>query len=184
MGFDYPNPEWFKRPGANSAEGRKSPPAADVEGAPTMDYTLLRAQVSALLDGETDFIANAANFSAFIYHELPELNWAGFYFPDASGELVLGPFNGRPACTRLPTGRGVCGAAFSSGTTVVVDDVHAYADHIVCDSASESEIVVPLRNVSGIFGVFDIDSPRKSRFSEADRAGIESLVEAFVRACS
>jgi L-methionine (R)-S-oxide reductase len=146
-----------------------------------VDYDLLVAQVEALLADERDFIANAANFAAFIYHELPELNWAGFYFPASTGELVLGPFNGRPACTRLPKGRGVCGAAFTSGETVVVDDVHAFADHIVCDSASASEIVVPLRRGSEISGVFDIDSPRVARFSAADRAGIERLVQAFLK---
>jgi GAF domain-containing protein len=148
-----------------------------------MDYVLLRTQVGALLDGETDFIANAANFSAFVFHELPDLNWAGFYFPAPTGELVLGPFNGRPACTRLPSGRGVCGAAFVRGETVVVDDVHAFEDHIACDTASVSEIVVPLRAASGIFGVFDIDSPRAARFTPSDRDGIESLVDAFVSSC-
>ncbi len=148
-----------------------------------MDYALLRTQVEALLGGETDFIANAGNFSAFVYHELPDLNWAGFYFPASSGDLLLGPFNGRPACTRLPSGRGVCGAAFVRGETMVVDDVHAYADHIACDSASVSEIVVPLRDERGIFGVFDIDSPQPARFTPADRAGIEALVDAFVRTC-
>ncbi len=148
-----------------------------------MDYGLLCEQARALLDGETDFVANAANFSAFVFHELPDLNWAGFYFPSSTGELVLGPFNGRPACTRLPAGNGVCGAAFTRGETVVVDDVHAFADHIVCDTASASEIVVPLRDERGIFGVFDVDSPRPARFTLADRAGIESLVEAFVSSC-
>jgi L-methionine (R)-S-oxide reductase len=147
-----------------------------------VDYDLLVAQVTSLLADESDFIANAANFAAFIYNELPDLNWAGFYFPTPSGELVLGPFNGRPACTRLPKGRGVCGAAFTSGETVVVDDVHAFADHIVCDSASASEIVVPLRTGDRITGVFDIDSPKLARFSDADRIGIERLVEVFVNA--
>jgi L-methionine (R)-S-oxide reductase len=145
-----------------------------------VDYDILVAQVTSLLADETDFIANAANFAAFIYNEVPDLNWAGFYFPAPSGELVLGPFNGQPACTRLPKGRGVCGAAFTSGETVVVDDVHAFAGHIVCDSASASEIVVPLRSGGEIFGVFDIDSPQLARFSSADRAGIERLVDVFV----
>ncbi len=147
-----------------------------------MNYDLLVAQVTALLADETDFIANAANFAAFIYTEVPELNWAGFYFPAPSGDLVLGPFNGRPACTRLPKGRGVCGAAFTSGETVVVDDVHAFADHIVCDSASLSEIVVPLRSGNEITGVFDIDSPRVARFTAEDHAGIERLVQVFLNA--
>lgn len=146
-----------------------------------VDYDLLVEQATSLLADETDFIANAANFAAFIYSEVPGLNWAGFYFPAPSGELVLGPFNGRPACTRLPKGRGVCGAAFTSGETIVVDDVHDFADHIVCDSASVSEIVVPLRIGDAITGVFDIDSPRIARFSDEDRAGIERLVEVFVR---
>ncbi len=146
-----------------------------------MDYDLLVAQAACLLADETDLIANAANFAAFIYHEIPELNWAGFYFTASSGELVLGPFSGRPACTRLPKGRCVCGAAVTSGETVVVDDVRAFADHIVCDSASASEIVVPLRAGEAIAGVFDIDSPRIARFSAADRAGIEQLVQTFLK---
>lgn len=140
----------------------------------------MASQAAALLEDESDFVANAANFAAFVYHEIPDLNWAGFYFPGTVGELVLGPFNGRPACTRLAPGRGVCGAAFTSGKTVVVDDVHAFADHIACDSASASEIVVPLRVGDEIFGVFDIDSPSVARFSAEDRAGIEKLVEVFV----
>jgi L-methionine (R)-S-oxide reductase len=147
-----------------------------------VDYDLLVTQVTALLADERDFIANAANFAAFIYNEVPELNWAGFYFAAPSGDLVLGPFNGRPACTRLAKGRGVCGAAFTSGQTVVVDDVHAFADHIVCDSASASEIVVPLRSGDEITGVFDVDSPRVARFTAEDRAGIERLVQVFLNA--
>jgi L-methionine (R)-S-oxide reductase len=146
-----------------------------------MDYDLLDAQARALLSEEDDELANIANFAAFVYNEVPDLNWAGFYFSNEAGELVLGPFNGRPACTRLPAGRGVCGAAFTAGETTVVDDVNAYADHIVCDSASASEIVVPLRDAAGnVYGVFDIDSPRLARFSAADAAGIERLVSALV----
>lgn len=143
------------------------------------DYPLLTAQLQALLSGEPDFLASAANFAAFVYHEIPHLNWAGFYFADDAGDLVLGPFNGKPACTRLPVGRGVCGAAFTGGSTLVVDDVNAYADHIVCDSASASEIVVPVGDEGGWYGVFDIDSPDKARFSVEDREGIEALVAAF-----
>jgi L-methionine (R)-S-oxide reductase len=146
-----------------------------------MDYALLEAQADALLSEERDGLANMANFASFVFHELPELNWAGFYFEDQAGELVLGPFNGRPACTRLPAGRGVCGAAFTSGRTTVVDDVAAFADHIVCDSASASEIVVPVRDEHGIYGVFDIDSPRTARFGENDRRGIERLVSVLER---
>jgi L-methionine (R)-S-oxide reductase len=147
-----------------------------------VDYDLLVEQVTSLLADETNFIANAANFAAFVYHEVPDLNWAGFYFPASSGELVLGPFNGRPACTRLPKGRGVCGAAFTAGETLVVDDVHAFPDHIVCDNASKSEIVVPLRVGDFVTGVFDVDSPRVARFSAQDRAGIERLVQVFLNA--
>jgi L-methionine (R)-S-oxide reductase len=146
-----------------------------------MDYDLLFTQVSALLADEDDFIANAANFASFVYHEIPDVNWAGFYFPTQSGDLVLGPFNGRPACTRLPKGRGVCGAAFAARETVVVDDVHEFPGHIECDSASVSEIVVPLVNRGESFGVFDVDSPVLARFGAADRAGIARLVDAFVK---
>ena len=145
-----------------------------------VDYDLLAAQAASLLEAERDLIANAANFAAFVYWELPDLNWAGFYFPTDGGDLLLGPFNGRPACTRLAKGRGVCGAAFASGETIVVDDVHAFPDHIACDAASASEIVVPLRGRDGVFGVFDIDSPKVARFTDADRAGIERLVAVFV----
>ena len=142
-------------------------------------YDLLERQVRELLADERDFIANAANFASFVYHELPEVNWAGFYFATPSGELVLGPFCGRPACTRLAHGRGVCGSAATQRATVVVDDVAAFADHIVCDAASRSEIVVPLIFEERIIGVFDCDSPVKARFADEDREGIERLVRAF-----
>jgi len=144
-----------------------------------MDYDLLLVQVRGLLEDESDFIANAANFASFVANELPDLNWAGFYFAQPNGDLLLGPFWGKPACTRLAAGRGVCGIAFTSSRTVVVDDVHEFADHIACDTASQSEIVVPVRDDGGVYGVFDIDSPMKARFSDEDRAGIERLVEAF-----
>lgn len=142
-------------------------------------YDDLETQVRALLDAETDFIANAGNFAAFVRHELPEVNWAGFYFTTPSGELVLGPFSGRPACTRIPLGRGVCGVAADRGETLVVPDVAAFADHIVCDSASRSEIVVPLIRDGKVWGVFDVDSPVLDRFTAEDRAGIERLVATF-----
>jgi L-methionine (R)-S-oxide reductase len=145
----------------------------------TTDYDLLEQQARALLGEERDFIANAANFAAFVYHELPAVNWAGFYLLTPSKELVLGPFCGRPACARLPAGRGVCGAAASKRATVVVDDVQAFADHIVCDTASRSEIVVPIFVEGRLVGVFDCDSPTQARFAESDRAGIERLVRAF-----
>ena len=144
-----------------------------------VDYGLLEAQVRSLLADERDFIANAANFAAFVYTELPRVNWAGFYFPGADG-LVLGPFGGKPACTRLPGGHGVCGRSFSNRESVIVDDVSAFADHIVCDSASKSELVVPLLHGGAVYGVFDIDSPELNRFLEGDARGVESLVRAFV----
>jgi L-methionine (R)-S-oxide reductase len=142
-------------------------------------YDLLEHQVRELLAGEVDFIANAANFAALIYYELPDVNWAGFYLLDRGGELVLGPFAGRPACARLPPGRGVCGRAATSGETIVVDDVNVFADHIACDAASRSEIVVPLTWNGEVTGVFDVDSPRLARFTAGDRSGIERLVRTF-----
>jgi L-methionine (R)-S-oxide reductase len=142
-------------------------------------YERLEAQVRALLDGESDFVANAGNFAALIHDELPDVNWAGFYLATPSGELVLGPFSGRAACTRIPQGRGVCGAAGAKQETLVVDDVDAFADHIVCDSASRSEIVVPILRGGELLGVFDVDSPIKARFTETDRAGLERLVRVY-----
>lgn len=145
-----------------------------------MDYALLERQVASLLADETDFIANAANFAAFVYSELPDINWAGFYFLAPNGDLVLGPFGGKPACTRLPKGRGVCGAAVERMQTIVIDDVNTFRDHIACDNASASEIVVPMILDGNVTGVFDIDAPRTLRFGDDDRAGIESLVRRFV----
>jgi len=142
-------------------------------------YDQLERQVRELLAGETDFVANAGNFAALVYHELPDVNWAGFYLATSSGDLVLGPFAGRPACTRLPVGRGVCGAAAARRSALVVDDVAAFADHIVCDTASRSEIVVPLFTGDRLWGVFDCDSPKLARFTDEDRAGIQRLVRAF-----
>ena len=153
---------------------------ADVPPEVAVDYDLLERQIASLLEDERDFIANAANFAAFVYDAIPLVNWAGFYFPEPGG-LVLGPFGGKPACTRLPKGRGVCGKAFDSGESVVVDDVNAFSDHIVCDSASRSEIVVPLMHEDAVYGVFDIDSPVLSRFGEADKSGIERLVRQFIK---
>lgn len=149
----------------------------------TVDYELLERQVRGLLEDERDFIANAANFSAFVYAELPAINWAGFYLPAPDG-LVLGPFAGKPACSRLPKGQGICNRAFDEKRTVVVDDVSQAADHIYCDSASKSELVVPLLRDGKVLGVFDLDSPELARFSAADQAGIEGLVAAFLDATS
>ncbi|MFZ3152453.1 GAF domain-containing protein [Pseudomonas sp.] len=142
-------------------------------------YSLLVAQLQALLAGERDFIANAAQFSAFLFQELSDLNWAGFYLARGE-ELVLGPFQGKVACVRIAFGRGVCGAAAATGQTQRVEDVHAFAGHIACDSASNSELVVPLFKDGRLLGVLDLDSPSLARFSSADQAGIERLVEVFV----
>ncbi|MFP6801254.1 MAG: GAF domain-containing protein [Pseudomonas sp.] len=142
-------------------------------------YPLLVAQLQALLAGERNFIANAAQFSAFLFQELRDLNWAGFYLTRGE-ELVLGPFQGKVACVRIPFGRGVCGAVAATGQTQRVDDVHAFAGHIACDSASNSELVVPLFKDGRLFGVLDLDSPSLARFSAADQAGIEALVKVFV----
>ncbi|MDP2746844.1 GAF domain-containing protein [Pseudomonas sp.] len=142
-------------------------------------YPLLVAQLQALLAGERDFIANAAQFSAFLFQELSDLNWAGFYLARGE-ELVLGPFQGKVACVRIPFGRGVCGAAAATGQTQRVEDVHAFAGHIACDSASNSELVVPLFKDGRMLGVLDLDSPSLARFSAVDQAGIERLVEVFV----
>jgi L-methionine (R)-S-oxide reductase len=125
---------------------------------PMPQYDLLETQVREMLATETDFVANAANFAAFVYHALPEINWAGFYLATPSGELLLGPFCGRPACARLAAGRGVCGASAARRQTLVVDDVAGFADHIVCDSASRSEIVVPFLVNDSLYGVFDCDT--------------------------
>lgn len=142
-------------------------------------YPLLVAQLQALLAGERDFIANAAQFSAFLFQELSDLNWAGFYLARGE-ELVLGPFQGKVACVRIPFGRGVCGAAAASGKTQRVEDVHAFAGHIACDSASNSELVVPLFKEGRLLGVLDLDSPSLARFSAADQAGIEQLAQVFI----
>jgi L-methionine (R)-S-oxide reductase len=144
-----------------------------------VDYDLLERQVVSLLEDERDFIANAANFAAFLYLEMPSVNWAGFYFPDEDG-LVLGPFGGKPACTRLPRGKGVCNRAFDEAAPVIVDDVNAFPGHIACDSASRSELVVPLLHGGAVYGVFDIDSPEPGRFSQRDAKGVQRLVAAFV----
>jgi L-methionine (R)-S-oxide reductase len=137
-------------------------------------YAQLARELSGLIAGETDFIANLANASALIYHSLPDLNWAGFYLLK-SGELVVGPFQGKPACVRIAMGKGVCGTAALKRTTVIVRDVHEFPGHIACDSASNSEIVVPLLRGEELVGVLDLDSPKLSRFDEPDRVGLEQL---------
>ena len=143
-------------------------------------YRDLAKQLAALLAGETDPIANAANMAALIYHGLPDLNWAGFYFRRGQ-ELVLGPFQGKPACVRIPLGKGVCGTAAARAATVLVPDVHDFPGHIACDPASRSELVVPLLPAFGeVLGVLDLDSPLLARFDEVDREGCEQLVALFV----
>ena len=149
-------------------------------GAGLNGYTLLQAQLESLLADERDFIANAAQFSAFLYHQLDDLNWAGFYL-NRNEELVLGPFQGQIACVRIPFGRGVCGAAAASRQTQRVEDVHAFAGHIACDSASNSELVVPLIKDGRLIGVLDLDSPSIGRFSEQDQLGLEALAAIFLR---
>jgi GAF domain-containing protein len=138
-------------------------------------YRDLARQLAALLAGEPDPIANAANTAALIYHGLPNLNWAGFYFRNG-GELVLGPFQGKPACVRIPIGTGVCGTAAARGTTILVPDVHDFPGHIACDPDSRSELVVPLVENGSVLGVLDLDSPLPARFDELDREGCEQLV--------
>jgi len=138
-------------------------------------YDDLAAQLAALIDREPDLVANTANMAALIYQGLPELNWAGFYFA-RHGELVLGPFQGKPACVRIAWGNGVCGTAASRGTAIVVPDVDEFPGHIACDAASRSELVVPLVAGGRVVGVLDLDSPRRGRFDDADRIGCERLV--------
>jgi L-methionine (R)-S-oxide reductase len=139
-------------------------------------YDQLAVQLSSLLAGERDLIANAANFSSLIFHSLPDLNWAGFYFLKDE-ELVLGPFQGKPACVRIRVGQGVCGAAAAKCATTIVANVHEFPGHITCDSASNSEIVVPLTKNKQFLGVLDLDSPSPARFDEEDAAGLEALVK-------
>ncbi len=142
-------------------------------------YRDLAAQLAALLAGESDRIANAANMAALLYHGLPDLNWVGFYFRRGE-ELVLGPFQGKPACVRIPVGRGVCGTAAARGETVLVPYVHDFPGHIACDPASRSELVVPLIEAGSVTGVLDLDSPIPARFDAIDREGCERLVRQFL----
>ena len=142
-------------------------------------YALLAEQAASLLTGEPDRTAKAANFAALLFHGLADLNWLGFYFYDGS-ELVVGPFQGKPACVRIPLGKGVCGTAAASGQTQVVADVDAFPGHIACDSESRSEVVVPLFHQGQLIGVLDIDSPRPGRFDDEDRSGFERLAEVFL----
>lgn len=154
--------------------------ASTLTGNKPDQYAQLLEQARALMAGESDRIANAANLSSLVYHALPDLNWVGFYFHDGN-ELVVGPFQGLPACVRIPLDKGVCGAAARTRQTQRVDDVHAFPGHIACDSASNAELVVPLVDRRGnLVGVFDLDSPQHARFDADDQAGLEALASAFV----
>ncbi|HET9862908.1 MAG TPA: GAF domain-containing protein [Steroidobacteraceae bacterium] len=146
---------------------------------PENAYAELARDLAALLAGERDLIANAANTAALIWEALPDLNWAGFYLYK-SGELVLGPFQGKPACVRIAMGKGVCGTAAQRRETLLVEDVHAFPGHIACDSASNSEIVVPLVRGDELLGVLDLDSPRHGRFGKQDARGLEMLARIFL----
>ncbi|MCC7437467.1 MAG: GAF domain-containing protein [Armatimonadetes bacterium] len=144
-------------------------------------YAAISVQLQALLHGERNLVANAANTAALLFHSLPGLNWAGFYLLD-DGELVLGPFQGKPACVRIALGRGVCGTAAAERRSVVVQDVFQFPGHIACDADSRSEVVIPIISNGTLIGVLDLDSPHASRFDDDDRTGLERVVEVFVAA--
>lgn len=141
-------------------------------------YDTLVAQADALIADESDLIANMANLSALLFLEMPDLNWAGFYIL-RNNELVLGPFQGKPACVRIAVGKGVCGTAVATGDIQLVRDVHEFPGHIACDAASNSEIVLPVRHAGQIIAVLDIDSPSLARFDQADAAGLARIVQVF-----
>lgn len=148
----------------------------------TVAYRELSKQARGLMQDEPDLIANAANFSALVFHALPDINWAGFYFFDGT-ELVVGPFQGQPACIRIAMGKGVCGIAAESGEAQLVADVNAFPGHIFCDAASRSEVVVPLQRADGsLLGVWDVDSPSTGRFDAEDLAGMQALCREFMAA--
>ena len=144
-------------------------------------HAQLLEQARALLEGERDRTANAANLASLIYHTLPDLNWAGFYWLK-QGELVLGPFQGKPACVRIALGKGVCGTAARERRSIVVPDVNAFSGHIACDSASAAEVVVPVIGAGRVLGVLDVDSPVRGRFDEADARALEAVVRVFLDA--
>jgi len=145
-------------------------------------YRELASQLTFLLEGESDPIANAANTAALLFQAMANINWAGFYFLRDGKELVLGPFQGLPACVRIPVGRGVCGTAVEQKHSILVEDVHAFAGHIACDAASRSELVVPLMGKGRILGVLDLDSPAVGRFDAEDQAGMERIASIYVAA--
>ena len=144
------------------------------------NYVMLSKQLDALLTGEKNAIANLSNASALLNQFFDQINWVGFYLME-DGELVLGPFQGLPACVRIPLGRGVCGTAAKTKETVIVPDVHAFPGHIACDAASQSEIVVPIVKNGELLGVLDIDSPIKERFSEQDKEGLEQFIQVLIK---
>jgi GAF domain-containing protein len=146
-------------------------------------YSQLVLQLKSLLEGERDFIANAANFASLLYYSLPDLNWAGFYLMK-DGELVLGPFQGKPACVRIAIGKGVCGTAAEQRETILADNVHEFPGHIACDSDSNSEIVVPLIKDRELIGVLDLDSPSFARFDDEDAEDLNELVKIFLDSIS
>ena len=146
-----------------------------------VNYDFLCQQLRSLTDGIPYKIANLANASALLWQELPQINWAGFYLME-DGALVLGPFQGKTACIRIPVGKGVCGTAVAENASQLVPDVHAFPGHIACDSASESEVVIPIRNGGEIYGVLDIDSPVKGRFTQEDLAGLTRFVAVLEKA--
>ena len=150
-----------------------------LEGSKPEQYAQLLEQARGLMHGERDRTANAANLSSLVFHALPDLNWVGFYFFDGT-ELVVGPFPGHPACVRIAICRGVCGTAAATRETQRVPDVDAFPGHIPCDSASRSELVVPLFQGERLVGVFDLDSPRLDRFDEDDQRGLEAIAQAFI----
>lgn len=157
--------------------------AQTLSGGKSEQYAQLAEQARGLLHGERDRVANAANLSALVYHGLPDLNWVGFYFFDGT-ELVVGPFQGKPACVRIPLDKGVCGAAASTRRTQRVADVHAFPGHIACDAASRSELVVPLYRGDRLIGVFDLDSPVPDRFDADDQAGLEAIAQVYLESLS
>jgi len=168
-----------KKTAAKKKPAKKKRAATPESTAKTQLYANLVVQLLSLLKGEQDFIANAANFSALLFNSLPNVNWAGFYFLRGD-ELVLGPFQGNPACVRIPMGIGVCGVAAQQCETIIVPNVHEFPGHIACDVASNSEIVVPLFDGERLLGVLDLDSPAIGRFDDQDAEGLNELVTVFV----
>jgi len=167
-----------QKPTTKRAAGKRRAATSTNNAKPQL-YASLVVQLLSLLKGEHDFIANAANFSALLFNSLPNVNWAGFYFLQGD-ELVLGPFQGNPACVRIPLGQGVCGVAAQQLETIIVPNVHEFPGHIACDVASNSEIVVPLFDGERLLGVLDLDSPTIGRFDDQDAEGLNELVTVFV----